>query len=154
MALHLLEIYDVIAGLTVSNGTVNVPIKDLHEVERAYPDANCPVCLLLQSDDDAPGDFTPIALDSSGMVAWNISVLYLQKPAEQGTGWKQHAVAVATFTQNFIQAVVNAKSSFCSYGMLEGLSARRGVWEYPAGSTQQFYGTFFTFRFRDFTRIS
>ncbi|MCP4536260.1 MAG: hypothetical protein GY832_03865 [Chloroflexi bacterium] len=151
MSLSIRAICDLIAALTVSNGDQTVTIHDIDEVERGYPSANCPIAVILPSDDGGVASFTPGAMDSSGVMLWSISVLFIQKPDEQGQGWKQHSEAVATFVENFVQAIVDAYKSFCPYGMLQGITARRGIFEY---SDARYYGAMFTISFRNLTRIS
>jgi len=155
MTLHLRDTCTVIAALSVSNGFQNVPVKNIFEVYRSYASGDCPVCLVLPADDDAPGDFVPLALDSSGYVLWTIQVLYLEAPVEEGQGWLQHARGVATFAENFVQAIIDAKANFCANNtMVVGLTARRGVFSYPGGSNSSYFGVMFTVRVKDFTRIS
>ncbi len=151
MSLSIRAICDLIAALTVSNGEQTVTIHDIDEVERGYPSANCPIAVILPSDDGGVAGFAPIAMDSSGAMVWNISVLFIQKPVEQGQGWKQHAEAVATFVENFVQAIIDAYKSFCPYGMMQNVTARRGIFEYSGTS---YYGAMFTLTFKNFTRIS
>jgi len=155
MTLHLRESCKLLAALSVSNGFQNVAIKNIFEVDRGYDSADCPIAVVLPSDDDAPGEYTPIALDSSGMIVWSIPVLYLDAPVEEGQGWMQHARSVAAFAENFVQAIIDAKALFCANNtMMIGLTARRGVYSYPAGSGIRFYGVMFTVRVKDFSRTS
>jgi hypothetical protein len=155
MTLHLLDTYDVIAALTVTDGTDTVTIDDIDKVERGYTSASCPRLLLLPGDDEGGLDLTLIGIDTSSAIVWNIPALYLQAPAEEGLGWRQYAVKVATFVENFLQALIDAKADFCANGtMLIGMSPRRGVYEYPSGSGQWYYGAMFTIRVKDFTRIT
>lgn len=156
MTLHLRDLCTAIADLTVSNGAQNVPIYDIQDVRRAYADESLPVCLVLSADDQAPGEFQPLALDSSGYIVWSIQVLFLQAPVEQqGLGWQPWAESVTYFAENFVQALVDAKDTFCGLNtMLIGISARRGVYEYPSQSGNLFYGALFTPRFNDYTRIA
>ena len=155
MSLHLQETCTLLAGLSVSNGFQNVPIKDIFEVYSSYESADCPLAVVLPSDDDAPGDFLPIALDSSGQIIWSIPVLYLEAPVEEGQGWMQHARSVAAFCENFVQAVIDVKIESCiNDTMMVGITARRGVYEYPSGSGHKFFGVMFTVRVKDFSRTS
>ena len=155
MTLHLLDTCDVIAGLAVTNGTYTVTFYDVDKVKRGYTSADCPALLILPGDDEAGADFTPLALDSSGYIVWNIACLYLEAPAEEGRGWAQHAEAVATFVENFVQELIDAKALFCENNTtLIGISPRRGVYEYPRGSGSWYYGAMFVARVKDFTRIT
>lgn len=155
MSLHLVDTCTLIAGLTVTNGTDTVTIDDIDEVERGYESANLPRLLVLPSDDEGGVDTAVIGIDTSSVVTWNITALYLEAPAEEGFGWKQHAEKVATFVENFIQALVDAKASFCANEtMFLGVSPRRGVYEYPRASGRWYYGAMFVIRVKDFTRIT
>lgn len=155
MTLHLLDTCDVIAALSVTNGTQTITIKDVDEVERAYTSADCPLLLILPGDDEGGTDLALIGIDTSSAIVWQIACLYLEAPAEEGRGWRQHAEAVAQTCENFAQALIDAKSSFCTNGtMLLSVALRRGVYEYPNGSGQRYYGAMFTVRVKDFTRIT
>ena len=156
MTLQLRAICDVIAALTVTNGTVNVTFYDIDKVKNSYPDADCPAALILPADDEVSATFTPMAIDSSGYIGWNIAVLYLEKPVAQGMGWMQHAEAVATFVENFTQALIDAKDSFCALDnvFMTAITPRRGVWEFPGETGRKYYGAMFVISFRDFTRIT
>ena len=154
MTLHLLDTCDVIAALAVTNGTETIRIDDVDDIRRAYTSADCPRLLILPSDDEAGADFTPLALDSSGYIVWQIAVLYIEAPAEEGSGWAQHAERVAKGVENFAQALIDAKADFCANTMMVGIAPRRGVYEYPRGSGQWYYGAMFVVRVKDFTRIT
>ena len=114
-----------------------------------------PRLVILPSDDEGGVDLAQFGLDTSSSVVWNISALYLEAPVEEGTGWDQHAEKVAYFVENFLQALVDAKSDFCANEtMFLGASPRRGVYEYPRASGRWYYGAMFVIRVKDFTRIT
>ena len=143
---------DIIAGLDVSNGAQNVTILNVNEIKRGYESGDCPVAFIQAFDDAPQGEFTTMALDSNGFIHWNIPVLFLEAPVEEDLGPGRHARALVAFMENFIQALVNAKSSFCTNGlMVVGIVPRRAVITYAG---RRFYGASFIVRVRDSTRIT
>jgi hypothetical protein len=67
----------------------------------------------------------------------------------------QHAEKVAHFVEHFVQKLVDSKALFCANEtMFLGVSARRGVYEYPLNSGQRYYGAMFAIHIKDFTRIT
>jgi hypothetical protein len=146
---NIAAIIDVIEALavTATTGGTNIAALDLTEHRDAVPAMECPIRVILPSDEDAPAEFGFLTIGKLHTVNWSISDLLLYQQSGEGYGWYDVGNALVTYAGNYATAAAGAVASLrAQNAQIQTLTMRRGTFTY---SGTEYYGVMCTWTIKE-----
>lgn len=142
--------YTNLAAQSVKIGTNTVTVYGLSALPMNIPTAKLPCRLLLPVGDMANegrnAEF--IAIGDTITVDWQIKDLMLYKPLSQDIGLSAFAPVLVDYAGAYMD-MIRAFRAPSNTSHLETVSVMPGIYEYPAGSGNQFAGVMCTLLIRE-----
>lgn len=145
-ASQLLAIYDAIAGMSVSVGSVTPDVWDVDEIRDSVHSAQCPVRILLPHGDFRGGgsgggqNFRYATLNSIARGTWQIVDLCLWQPIGQGPGIRKIGPELVEYCSSYATAIVGLQRETTYQSFITGWSVAAGVYVFPEPSDNWFWG--------------
>jgi hypothetical protein len=141
---RILSIYDALAALPVAVGSVTPAVKDLHQLPAMRYSADLPVRLLMPLDPTRTTGATDVQYiaicGDITRVTWIVRDLLLWSKLAEGRGLIDFAEDFMSYCSNYV-AVMTANRALTAYNAyIDRFSALPGVYEFPFGSSQWFFG--------------
>lgn len=155
MASQISAIYTAFENMTITVSSVTPRVYGLTGLPNSIAAADLPARVLLDLANAAEGQSMEFFTVNSGIggggaqyVDWQMNDLLLWMPEAHGRGVKDVATALIAYCGKYIDTVRNSRN-IVSSASFTGLRVSPGVYEYPAGSGQMYWGVMATSTIRE-----
>lgn len=139
MASDILGIYNAIATMPVPAANFTPQVYPIARLPQTLSSADCPARLLLPLG--TSGENRSTTFQSVGRfmaVSWKITDLLLYKPLGKGSGVQDVAFDLLDYMRAYVEAAKQNRA--LGAGTLVSLNFEAGVFTYPLGTNNVFYG--------------
>jgi len=146
-------ISEMVAGLgPVVSGAALYAIEP-DNFKSSVDSADTPSRILLPSTEGDAHAGEPKGIGAQSRMVWVVKDLYLFMPAGDAMGWASVGYALDAYCDSYASVLTaenHSKTGFCSINAeVLGWDMLPGVFTYPTGSTNQYYGVLVTLRVQE-----
>jgi hypothetical protein len=142
MTTSISAIYSAVASLAPKVNSKTIKVYPLTALPNSVPSSALPARLLLPvgAGEGGSTNVTLLEDDNHALVSWTISDLLLYKPVAQGVGLSEVGDVLVDYCEDYLKSLVDAR---LGYG-LSSVTVTPGLYQYPAGSGNEYYGALVT----------